>query len=59
MHMCTGGVIVKEFLMSWNRRIPESVQFFDLMNAAGECCVGTYIRVCFVCFGIYVCVLYA
>ena len=26
---------VEEFLMSWNRRIAESGQFFELMQAAG------------------------
>jgi hypothetical protein len=30
------GGSVREFLMAWNRRIPQSAQFFDLMGDAGE-----------------------
>merc|ERR1711991_267227 len=32
-----GGTVV-EFLMSWQRRIAESTQFFDLMKLSGFCC---------------------
>ena len=45
--MCTAGCVAKgvaggvakQFLMSWNRRIPESKIFFDLMCARGFECI--------------------
>lgn len=35
---CGSGSAITEFVMSWNRRIAESRQFFDLMSAAGFAC---------------------
>ena len=32
------GGTVEEFLMSWNRRIPESALFFENMKEAGALC---------------------
>jgi hypothetical protein len=31
---------IEEFLMSWNRRIAQSSEFFDQMKAAGFTCVS-------------------
>lgn len=33
------GGSIREFLMSWNRRIAQSSIFFDLMKEAGFICV--------------------
>ena len=35
----TARVVAREFLMSWNRRLPESKIFFDLMYTRGFECI--------------------